>query len=176
MASSHEDVDKDSLRNQWLRNEIPALFISALSSLQAHPELEGLTAVCLWLQLVPLEDEVLDFFKPVASSILHKLRAQPCLPCRPTQGKDLHWKMPSQVVAVRDPLLLEIVTPDRLQACLSLYYLHSDVSSSISTALVAGLGIQTLSTHHLVEVGKHIIKEISKSEIRGTINLYVSVY
>ena len=87
VPSSREDVDKDSLWNQWLRNEIPALFIEALAALRAHPELEGLQAVCLWLQFVPLEDEVLDFFQPVASSILQKLRAQPCMPCRPTSGK-----------------------------------------------------------------------------------------
>jgi hypothetical protein len=30
-----------------------------------------------------MEDEVLDFFKPVASDILKKLRAKPCVPTQP---------------------------------------------------------------------------------------------
>jgi hypothetical protein len=37
-------------------------------------------AVCTFLQFVPMEDEVLEFFKPVASDILKKLKAKPCIP------------------------------------------------------------------------------------------------
>lgn len=39
--------------------------------------------MCSFLQFVPLEDEILDFFRPVALNILQLLRARPCLP---TQG------------------------------------------------------------------------------------------
>ena len=33
-----------------------------------------------FLQFVPLEDEILDFFRPVSSSILQTLKAKECLP------------------------------------------------------------------------------------------------
>lgn len=48
--------------------------------MQAHPEFEGLQSLWSYLQFVPLEDEILDFFKPVATQILKKLRATPCMP------------------------------------------------------------------------------------------------
>jgi len=37
-------------------------------------------AVTAFLQFVPMEDEILDFFRPVASQILQKLKAKPCIP------------------------------------------------------------------------------------------------
>ena len=37
-----------------------------------------------------MEDEVLDFFKPVASDILKKLKAKPCVPTQPNeQGREI---------------------------------------------------------------------------------------
>ena len=55
--------------------------------LQSQPDMEGLRAVCLWSQFIPLEDEVLDFFQPVASNILRKLRAEACMPTQPVAGQ-----------------------------------------------------------------------------------------
>ena len=50
-------------------------------------------AVCTFLQFVPMEDEVLEFFKPVASDILKKLKAKPCIPTQADeQGKLSHTK------------------------------------------------------------------------------------
>jgi len=47
-------------------------------------------AVVHFLQFVPLEDEILDFFRPVASNILQQLRAKPCLPTEPSEdGKSM---------------------------------------------------------------------------------------
>ena len=39
-----------------------------------------------YLQFIPLEDEILDFFRPVAARILQQLRAKAWLPTQP--GKD----------------------------------------------------------------------------------------
>ena len=45
-------------------------------------------AVCNFLQFIPLEDEILEFFRTVASQILQQLRGKPCLPSQPDlQGK-----------------------------------------------------------------------------------------
>ena len=44
-------------------------------------------SVSAFLQFVPMEDEILDFFKPVATQILSKLKARPCIPTQPnSQG------------------------------------------------------------------------------------------
>ncbi|CAB1338211.1 unnamed protein product [Coregonus sp. 'balchen'] len=64
IPSSREDVDRDSSWNQWLRSEIPQLFLHAMGVFTDHPEFSGLKGLCNFLQFVPLPDEVLDFFKP----------------------------------------------------------------------------------------------------------------
>ena len=42
-------------------------------------------ALLHFIQFIPLEDEILDFFRPVAADIMKQLRAKACLP---TQGTD----------------------------------------------------------------------------------------
>ena len=55
---------------------------------QAHKSYSVLEAVGSYLLFVPMEDEVLDFFKPVAANILKKLKARPCIPTQPdSQGR-----------------------------------------------------------------------------------------
>ena len=88
VPSSREDVDRDSSWNQWLRNEIHTLFLDSLYRFKSHQEFSNVEAVISYLQFVPMEDEVLDFFKPVASDILKKLKARPCVPTQPnSEGK-----------------------------------------------------------------------------------------
>ena len=55
---------------------------------KGHSDFTDMEAVTAFLQFVPMEDEILDFFKPVASQILSKLKARPCIPTQPnSQGK-----------------------------------------------------------------------------------------
>lgn len=48
----------------------------------------GLQAVAKFFQFVPLEEEILGFFTPVASTILTKLQGIQCLPVEKHQGND----------------------------------------------------------------------------------------
>ncbi|CAH1791177.1 unnamed protein product [Owenia fusiformis] len=149
VPSSREDVDRDSSWNQWLRSEIHLLFIESLDFFKEHPLFNPIQAVCSFFQFVPYEDEILDFFRPVASQILLHLKATPCLP---TTG--LQWKLPSQLVTSTDPLVREVLPSDLLQECLNLDYLHTDVANVLSPAMMECLGVQTLQTQSLIEVGK----------------------
>jgi len=57
--------------------------------LQTHKEFNTMEAVCVFLQFVPMEDEVLEFFRPVAADILKKLKAKSCVPTQPnSQGNN----------------------------------------------------------------------------------------
>lgn len=51
--------------------------------LQSHADFSNMEAVTSFLQFVPVEDEIIDFFRPVANQILQKLRAKPCVPTQP---------------------------------------------------------------------------------------------
>ncbi len=97
---------------------------------QSHPEFDVLEAVCNFVQFIPLEDEILDFFRPVSSSIMQQLRARPCLPTQPIAGQGIEWKLPSQLVMTTDKLVKEVITAQQLQHHLSLSYLHDQVSLS----------------------------------------------
>ena len=50
---------------------------------QTLPGLSPTAAVALFLQFVPLDGELHDFFKPVSAQILNLLRRLPCLPSEP---------------------------------------------------------------------------------------------
>ena len=65
--------------------------------------------------------------------------------------------MPSQTVRVRDPLVREVITSEVLQKHLNLFYLHSEVAAMLNPTLTACLGIETLTSEHLFQLGKAMI-------------------
>ncbi|KAK3589090.1 hypothetical protein CHS0354_017428 [Potamilus streckersoni] len=160
VPSSREDVDKDSPWNQWLRSEIHNLFLDSLEVFKSHPGFNPIEALSAFLQFVPMEDEILDFFKPVATEILKKLKGKPCVPTEPDNKGVIMWKIPSQTVRVRDPLVHRVITPELLQKHLNLYYLHSDVAAMLNPTLTECLGIEMLTTEHLIQIGKTMIQNI----------------
>ena len=93
-------------------------------------------AVALFLQFVPLEGELLDFFHPLTAQVMSLLRGMPCLPTDPlhlhsaepssfftslvTPASFLYkaeeqviWKRPSQVLYVRDDFIREHISQVR---------------------------------------------------------------
>ena len=56
---------------------------------QSQSEFRDIEALLRFVEFIPLEDEILDFFRPVAAHIMQQLRARPCLP---THG----MKLPQQ--------------------------------------------------------------------------------
>jgi hypothetical protein len=50
---------------------------------QNHDEFKGMKALITFLQFIPMEDEILDFFRPVSTHILKQFRAKPCMPTQP---------------------------------------------------------------------------------------------
>ncbi|XP_046338389.2 protein NO VEIN-like isoform X3 [Haliotis rufescens] len=156
VPSSREDVDRDSPWNQWLRNEIHTLFIEALDIFKSHPDFSNMEALAAYLQFVPMEDEILDFFRPVATQILGKLRAKECLPVQTNKKGSVQLKIPSQTVIVRDPLVKEVISPELLQKNLNLYYLHTDVALTLTPALAQSLGVESITVDHLLQIGKSL--------------------
>ncbi|XP_074643214.1 uncharacterized protein LOC141900295 isoform X2 [Tubulanus polymorphus] len=166
VPSSREDVDRDSSWNQWLRNEIPELFIEALESFKVLASgVDDVRAVMRYLQFVPLEEEIVDpFFHPLATQIHQKLRGRPCLPTQPNANQEIEWKLPSQMVICPDLLVHEVITPTLLLQHLGLSYLHADVSSLISSAMLLSLGVQMLSSQHILDIGKSIAQQWEKKD------------
>lgn len=96
VPSSREAVDQGSPWNQWLREEVPALFIAAVHDIvrraqplaaadaadaEDSPEVEAAAALMEMLfRVLPLPGQLLDFFAPVAPALLSRLVSVRCIP------------------------------------------------------------------------------------------------
>uniref|UniRef100_A0A3Q2WHL7 Wu:fj29h11 n=1 Tax=Haplochromis burtoni TaxID=8153 RepID=A0A3Q2WHL7_HAPBU len=157
IPSSREDVDRDSSWNQWLRSEIAQLFLQAMDVFTNHPEFKGLKGLCQFLQFIPLSDEVLDFFKPVAGQIIQLLKGKSFLP---TLSGKIVYKLPSQVAVCQDPVIREVIGGGELEKHLSLSYLHPDLSPAPPTSLLTHLGVRYLRGTDVTIVTTAMAKEL----------------
>ncbi|XP_044034429.1 protein NO VEIN isoform X2 [Siniperca chuatsi] len=163
IPSSREDVDRDSSWNQWLRSEIPQLFLEAMDVFTDHPEFRGLKGLCQFLQFIPLPDEVLDFFKPVAGQIIQLLKGKAFLPTLSSDGKVV-YKLPSQVAVCQDTVIRNVIGGDELERHLSLSYLHPGLSHAPPTSLLTHLGVRYLRGSDVTTVTTAMAKELMRVE------------
>lgn len=127
-----------------------------------------------YFQFVPLEEEILDFFTPVARHILKLLQGKPCIPVKkigekseqPTNNDSntlnaYEWILPCKAVFCEDRTIQELVTSALLEEHLGLSYLHPEMASALNPTLRSRLGIDNLSSKHLIEIGKAEVKKTS---------------
>ncbi|XP_074476701.1 uncharacterized protein LOC141758850 isoform X3 [Sebastes fasciatus] len=159
IPSSREDVDRDSSWNQWLRSEIPQLFLQAMDVFTDHPEFKGLQGLSQFLRFIPLPDEVLDFFKPVAGQIIQMLKGKAFLPTLSSDGKVV-YKLPSQVAVCQDAVIRDVIGGDELERHLSLSYLHPGLSPAPPSSLLTHLGVRYLRGSDVTTVTTAMAKEL----------------
>ncbi len=125
----------------------------------------------MFLQFVPLEGELHDFFKPVSAHILHLLKAKKCLPSNPCNveaednllslltappedSREIHcvWKQPSQLISVRDDFVRRHIQQSLLESTLRLSYLNSMLLPAMNVSLQSQLGVRSLSLQDLIAV------------------------
>jgi len=82
----------------------------------------------------------------------------------------MHWRLPSQLVVASDPLVREVVSSSVLRRHLDYDYLHRTIATTLNHQLVTSLGVQTLTTQHLLEIGKTIIAQLQPAD--GSCLLY----
>ena len=140
-------------------------------------------AVAQFLQFVPLEGELHDFFQPVTSQILSRIKGTNCLPSDPlaldspsTQhsfvdlvtpaseqsfsNDQIVWKQPSQLLFVKEKFgfIREHISQALLTVSLKLSYLNSSLLPFINSALQYQLGISSITVDHLIEIAQVVIK------------------
>lgn len=135
----------------------------SLSISKEHSSFTGLSSVASYFQFVPLDEEILDFFTPVARHILKLLQGKPCIPVKKNTEQpnnrcdnlnDYEWVLPCKAVFCEDRTIQELITPALLQEHLDLSYLHPEMVLALNPTLRSRLGIETLSSKHLIEIGK----------------------
>ncbi len=87
---------------------------------------------------------------------------------------EVQWKLPSQLVIARDALCQQVAKASLLRQHLCLDYLHGDVAAILNPSLAQSLGIHTLSTSHLMEIGKVLLLELEKKEVVGESGIWNS--
>ena len=137
-------------------------------------------AVALFLQFIPLEGELHDFFHPISRQILNLLRGTDCLPTDPvptsTQPQShlalfasseledspiqISWKQPSQLLFVKDKFsfIRENIPQELLSTSLNLFYLNSSVLPFVNPSLQNQLGIGDITLQHLTEVAQAALR------------------
>ena len=99
-----------------------------------------------YFQFVPLEEEILDFFSPVARHILKLLQSKCCIPVIvssnetevPTEvddRKSYNWVLPTEAIFSEDSMIQELITPALLKEHLGLSYLHPEIIPALNPAL-----------------------------------------
>lgn len=76
----------------------------------------------------------------------------------------LQWRMPSQLVFSNDPLVREVISGALLREHLGCDYLHRGVAAALNQQLLQSLGVQSLTTQQLIEVGKSIVERLNDSK------------
>ncbi|XP_059387671.1 uncharacterized protein LOC132121937 [Carassius carassius] len=160
IPSSREDVDRDSSWNQWLRSEIPQLFVHAMDVFSQHPEFSGLGGLCYFMQFIPQPSEILDFFNPVANQIIQLLKGKACLPAKEDSEGRVEYKQPSQLAVCQDRLIQDVIGGEDLCRSLSLSYLHPALQSRLSSSLLTALGVHRLRASEIITVTCAMAREL----------------
>lgn len=64
--------------------------------------------------------------------------------------------MPSKTIIARDSLVREIISPELLKHYLAMYFLHDDVANVLDEAQIQALGVEKISTEHLLLIGQSV--------------------
>ena len=134
-----------------------------------------------YFQFVPLEEEILDFFSPVARHILKLLQTKCCIPVivsrKETEElteagdrKSYNWVLPTEAIFSEDSMIQELITPALLKEHLGLSYLHPEIVPALNPTLRFRLGIETLSSKHVMDIGIAEVKKASNELDEATSN------
>ena len=143
------------------------------SSLQKLPGVTEKQAVSLFLQFIPLEGEIHNFFKPVSSHILSYLNRAKCLPSQPLtsdvsiSNAPCNWKRPSQLLFVRNAFIRQHIPQSKLESSLQLSYLDTDVLMTVNPALQLQLGMGGMTIKHLLSIVEDTLKEFVTQDFIG---------
>eukprot|EP01012_Entosiphon_sulcatum_P043353 TRINITY_DN5764_c0_g1_i2.p1 TRINITY_DN5764_c0_g1~~TRINITY_DN5764_c0_g1_i2.p1 ORF type:complete len:2678 (+),score=447.44 TRINITY_DN5764_c0_g1_i2:1203-9236(+) len=169
VTSSREDVSENNAWNQFLRSQIPGLFVKGLERLRRHacrllsgeaqqsdaPFSTEARACASALRFVPSELEVVGWFRVVAREIGTALRGSPCIL---TVDGELAMPCSAVLLPQQYPRLSTcVVPPAQLQQYLGLKYVHPLVATAVSRAVWQALQVDTLRATLLVNFVEALI-------------------
>lgn len=160
LPSSREEVDSDSAWNQWLRSEIPEVFVKAAETFKSLPSFGSRGAtVSNYLKFVPLEGEVLGFFSALPRLIHARLQATPCLPI---EGIGSGWSFPCAVLSGWNESVRKLIPDPLLKEHLGLQYLDKEVE--MSDPLARSMGVQKYGSKTLIAFMRSLLQKSNRTD------------
>ena len=150
LASSRETVREDEPWNQWLREEAAGLYVDALKAVRAGAGAGAGFDVARVLEALPVEREVVGFFRPVAAEIARRVRGVDC--CLAADGT---WTLPSRALAVPEKLRRE--APGllaRAPALLGRSCLDQAFQDRLRPDTRTALGVEALDASHALRLAE----------------------
>lgn len=153
VPSSRQDILGDSIWNQYLLQEIPSLFLSALDAFQREQTSLPVDALRLFLQFLPQQTSIFGphLFTSISRTIFQSLRSRHFLPVL----NDHHLHMPHECVLITDASVKDILTPELLYTHLNLYYLPDELYEYHH--VLYELGVHRVGHQELIEVMKRML-------------------
>ena len=145
-SASREGLDEDVAWNQWLRSEVPDVFVHAVEAeFLTSPAATSENLRYTWYAFVPTPRDGTGLFASVPTEILRKLSAIECV-----LSEDGRNVLPKKALLVPDAVR-SLFPQSAVDAVFgsSLRYCHPRVSAS-APAVLQLLGAQTFGVSHLV--------------------------
>ncbi|KAJ1570005.1 hypothetical protein HK096_006342, partial [Nowakowskiella sp. JEL0078] len=169
VPSSREEVDRDSVWNEWLRDEITNLFMTATKlhkNRWSDIKLESKDKARLcgaFLRFVPLDGETTGFFKPVARNIVKQLERNECIY---TEGGKFVEPMLALSVAPAvvhgDDKFYEVMNSGLLERALGLFHVHRGVARALGSTAAStfgAIGVRVITVKHVIAVLVTLVDE-----------------
>ena len=145
----------------------------------------------MYLQFIPLDGEIHDFFRPVAIRIRNLLRGASCLPTEPgsnettepfsivqsmfqeesedTKNLNHLWEQPSKLIVVRSNYIRKHIPQSLLNSALHYFYLSHDLVQFLGPTLQSHLGVHSFSIDHLIAVAEAVLNSYQLSSQSMTV-------
>ena len=70
----------------------------------------------------------------------------------------------------------EVISPELLEHHLGLHYVHRDVVSMLNPLLTRSLGVESITSDHLIQVGRSLASSWGQTVGEGGLGLGIGVY
>ena len=150
LTSSREKVTNVAW-NEMLRDQIFTLFIDVVEKTrdrdtEVSADQGSVPPIAQLLRRLPMANDLIGFFKPVAKKLRDALQDVQCVPA---EGGT--WCRPRDIVRA-SAALKRLVSSQLLQDRLQLQYLRADIETSVESRVLDSLGVQHISPAQLVDL------------------------
>lgn len=147
LPSSRQDILNDNLWNEFLLNEIPMLYLSAIDAFEFERNLLPIDSLRLFLHFLPNENSVYNnLFTSICRKIRQLLSSTRFLPVL----NDANRHLPSECIIIHDSTIREFLSPEILYQTFRLFYIRDDLIDFEQQ--LYELGVQRFESSQLISL------------------------